>query len=85
MSPLRFSRTLVVSVGVCNERPRPDYPYLFGLRGHPTRAELILSSQKEGGFNQKLKVLPLTWFYGGKEPADNPVLARIYDHGNPNA
>ncbi len=52
---------------------------------HPTRAELILSSQKEGGFNQKLKVLPLTWFYGGKEPADNPVLARIYDQGNPNA
>ena len=52
---------------------------------HPTRAELILSSQKEGGFNQKLKVLPLTWFYGGKEPADNPVLARIYDQGTPNA
>ena len=52
---------------------------------HPTRAEMILSSQKEGGFNQKLKVLPLTWFYGGKEPADNPVLARIYDQGNPNA
>ena len=48
---------------------------------HPTRAELILSSQKEDGFNQKLKVLPLTWFYGGKEPSDNPVLARIYEQG----
>lgn len=27
---------------------------------HPTRAELILSSRKPGGFNQELKVLPLT-------------------------
>jgi hypothetical protein len=43
---------------------------------HATRAELILSSRTEGGFNQKLKVLPLTWFYGGREPADNPFLPR---------
>ncbi|MBM3934924.1 MAG: exo-alpha-sialidase [SAR202 cluster bacterium] len=27
-----------------------------------------------GSFNQKLKVLPLEWFYGGKKPADNPFL-----------
>lgn len=50
---------------------------------HPTRAELILSSRKEGGFNQKLKVLPLTWFYGGKEPADNPFLPRVYEPASP--
>ena len=50
---------------------------------HPTRAELILSSRKEGGFNQKLKVLPLTWFYGGKEPADNPFLPRAYEPARP--
>ena len=43
---------------------------------HPTRAELIDSKSKPGGFSQKLKVLPLTWFYGGKEPAENPFLPR---------
>ena len=50
---------------------------------HPTRAEMILSNQKEGGFNQKLKVLPLNWFYGGKEPADNPFLPRAYEPAQP--
>jgi len=50
---------------------------------HQTRAELILSSRKEGGFNQKLKVLPLTWFYGGKEPADNPFLPRAQETAKP--
>jgi len=50
---------------------------------HPTRAELVLSSRKEGGFNQKLKVLPLSWFYGGKEPADSPILPRAHDPASP--
>ena len=50
---------------------------------HPTRAELVLSSRKDGGFNQKLKVLPLTWFYGGKEPADNPFLPRAREPARP--
>ena len=50
---------------------------------HPTRAEMIYSSQKEGGFNQKLKVLPLNWFYGGKEPADNPFLPRAHEPAQP--
>ena len=50
---------------------------------HPMRAELILSSRKEGGFNQKLKVLPLSWFYGGKEPADNPFLPKTYEPAKP--
>ena len=50
---------------------------------HPTRAELILSSRREGGFNQKLKVLPLTWFYGGKQPADNPFLPSAYEPAKP--
>ena len=50
---------------------------------HPTRAELILSSRKEGGFNQKLKVLPLSWFYSGKEPADHPFLPKAYEPAKP--
>ena len=50
---------------------------------HLERAELILSSRREGGFNQKLKVLPLSWFYGGQEPADNPFLPRAHDPAKP--
>ena len=36
-----------------------------------------------GDFNQKLKVLPLSWFYGGKEPSDNPFLPRAYEPAQP--
>ena len=50
---------------------------------HPTEARLILSNEKEGHFNQKLKVLPLKWFYGGKDPADNPFLPRAYEPAQP--
>ena len=53
------------------------------IEEHPTKAEVSLSSRKEGGFNQKLKVLPLTWFYGGKEPADNPFLPRAHEPASP--
>ena len=50
---------------------------------HPTRAELLLSNRPQGSTNQKLKVLPLTWFYGGKEPADNPFLREAYEPAKP--
>ncbi len=50
---------------------------------HPTRAELIDSKSKPGGFSQKLKVLPLTWFYGGKELADNPFIPRVEEPATP--
>ncbi len=49
----------------------------------PLRAQLVLSRVREGGFNQKLKVLPLSWFYGGKEPVDNPFLNRAYEPAKP--
>ncbi len=39
---------------------------------HPTRAEIMQRKIT------RFKVLPLTWFYGGKEPADNPVLPRAW-------
>jgi hypothetical protein len=50
---------------------------------HPTVARLTLSNQAEGSFNQKFKVLPLTWFYGGRLPADNPFLAMAYEDARP--
>ena len=46
---------------------------------HPTKGELVPSRSRETGtkeFDQKLRVLPMSWFYGGKEPADNPALPR---------
>ena len=69
---------------VCVLRDRVLIAHTYSMyEEHPTRAELVLSSRKEGGFNQKLKVLPLTWFYGGKEPADNPFLQRAYEQAKP--
>jgi hypothetical protein len=67
---------------------RWSYPSVFVLKDRviiahtygvfeadPDKAQLVVSSQKPGKkINQKQKVLPLKWFYGGKEPAPNPQL-----------
>ena len=45
---------------------------------HPTEAQILMSRAHEG-YNQKLKVLPLSWFYGGKKPADHPFLKKMYE------
>ena len=41
---------------------------------HETRAQLIKTNPNEDfhGFIEKVKVLPMSWLYGGKEPADHP-------------
>ena len=70
------------SVFVMDDRVLIAHTYSI-YEPHPTEARLVLSSKVEGGFNQKLKVLPLTWFYGGKEPADNPYLAQQYEAAKP--
>ena len=43
-------------------------------KSHPTDARLITEGGKNTAWNQKMKVLPLNWFYGGKNPSDNPIL-----------
>jgi len=48
---------------------------------HPSEARLVRSAPSDG--NQMQKVLPLSWFYGGKQPADNPTLASIYEAAKP--
>ena len=35
------------------------------------------------GFTQILKVIPLKWFYGGKEPAENPNLKNPFAPAKP--
>ncbi len=49
--------------------------YMYGE--HETAAQLVKIDPSEDlhGFIQKQKVLPLSWFYGGKEPADSPRIA----------
>jgi hypothetical protein len=81
--PVKFhGRWSYPSVLVLKDRVLIAHTYSV-YEEHPTRAELVLSSRQEGGFNQKLKVLPLTWFYGGKEPADNPFLPRAQEPARP--
>lgn len=70
------------SVKVLDDRVLVAHTYSI-YEEHPTRAEMAVSSKAEGGANQKLKVLPLNWFYGGKEPADNPFLRRAYEQAKP--
>jgi hypothetical protein len=44
---------------------------------------MLNSAKKTGGPNQHQKVLPMTWFYGGKEPANNPFLREAYEPAKP--
>lgn len=54
-------------------------------REHPSHAEILVSNPRPGthGFIQKLKVLPLRWFYGGKEPAENTFIPRAEQPATP--
>ncbi len=70
------------SVLVMKDRVLVAYTYSF-YEEHPTKAQLYNSRDKDGAPNQKLKVLPLSWFYGGKEPADNPFLPRTHEPASP--
>ena len=70
------------SVFVMQDRVLVAYTYSF-YEEHPTKAQLYNSRDVDGAPNQKLKVLPLTWFYGGKEPADNPFLPRAHEPAIP--
>ena len=61
------------SVFVMEDRVLVAHTYTH-YEEHSTRAELIRVGGKGNDFNQKLKVLPIEWFYGGKEPTDSPYL-----------
>jgi predicted neuraminidase len=43
-------------------------------------AKAVLERKGPQGSNQKLKVLPLKWFYGGRQPAENPALQRFQQY-----
>jgi hypothetical protein len=75
----RFSYPSVI---VLEDRVIIAYTYTQ-YEPHPTRAELIARWKQEDGINQKQKVLPLSWFYGGKQPADNPFLPMAHAPAQP--
>ncbi len=50
---------------------------------HETEARIKIPGKKTGGPSQVQRVLPLTWFYGGKQPADNPFLREAYEPAKP--
>ena len=54
-------------VNVMGDRVFVQYGY-SRYSEHETRAEHLVEK------GQRLKILPITWFYGGKQPADNPFL-----------
>lgn len=67
---------------------RTSYPSVLALRDRvliahtfshfeedPVKAQMV----NPGPYNQVLRVLPMRWFYGGREPAENPALKRLQD------
>ena len=77
-----FGRCAYPSVLVLKDRVLIAHTYTR-WEDDPVKGQLVQSSRKPGGFNQKLKVLPLKWFYGGKEPSANPYLKEAYEPAKP--
>ncbi|MFB3902392.1 MAG: sialidase family protein [Acidobacteriota bacterium] len=75
-------RTSYPSVFVMSDRVLVAYTYSTYLED-PVKGQLTSSGDQPGGFNQILKVLPIRWFYGGKEPAENPTLQELYQPAKP--
>jgi hypothetical protein len=69
-----FGRWSYPSVLVMPDRVLVAHTYST-YEDDPVKAQQVL---KREDFNQKLKVLPLKWFYGGKEPAANPWLREAH-------
>ena len=72
------------SVLVLKDRVLITHTYSL-YQDDPVCAQLIPRELGKDGprFDQILKVLPLKWFYGGKEPASNPFLKEAYEPAKP--
>ena len=83
----------------CDAHTRHSYPSVFvdAAREHvivatslhgmyepdPVEAKLAPQSTGVPECGQQRKILPFKWFYGGKEPADNPFLKEAYEPAKP--
>ena len=74
---------------VMTDRVIVTYTMTGEYEQHPVLAQLQNTGTGEkhpetGEFvGQYLKILPLNWFYGGKEPANNPFLKEAYEPATP--
>jgi len=71
---------------------RTSYPSVFVMKDRVLVAHTYSRYEEDAvkgqlynpdSFNQVLKVIPLKWFYGGKEPAPNPQLKNPYESAKP--
>ena len=82
-------RVYYPSVFVAREHVIVAYSYAGRITEHKTRAELyragtgVKNPETGHNMNQRRRILPLKWFYGGKEPADNPFLETAYEPAKP--
>ncbi len=71
------------SVFVLEDRVIVTYQYFGEYEEDPVKAQLksagtgMIDPETGLGCFQIRKILPLKWFYGGKEPADNPYIRKI--------
>ena len=68
---IAYGNAGVVTDDPVHARPRTEAP--GGYVDEATQKVMCLT----------IKVLPLEWFYGGKQPADNPMLKRAYEPARP--
>ena len=71
------------SVWVGSDRVIVAHSYHGLFKPHPTEAKLVSDGTGVPGCGQQRKILPLKWFYGGKQPADNPFLKEAYAPAKP--
>jgi len=83
------NRSSYPSCFVMKDRVFIAYSYSNRYEQHPTLAQVQSDGAGEkhpetgADMGQLLKILPLKWFYGGKEPADNPFLREAYEPAKP--
>lgn len=83
------SRFSYPSCFVMKDRVLVTHSYQGKYEEHPTLAQVNATGtgqmHPETGapMCQYVKILPLKWFYGGKEPADNPYLKTAYEPAKP--
>jgi len=78
--PLGWGRWSYPSVLVDDDRVLVSHSFTETVPD-PERAEMLRTGPD--GTNSKLKVLPISWFYGGREPADNPSLVNYASAASP--
>ena len=81
----QLSRFSYPMVGVFKDRVIVSYKYAGMMEEDPVKAELrypgtgVFNEEAGQICGQRLKILPIEWFYSGKEPADNPALKAAYE------